>query len=361
MAKKSDSKNKKKTSGDSTSGVEEAPAKEEKTKETTSKTQETVKKEEPSQAKTSPQATSDDPEEKTSTNQKPSKQKDKETKQEPAPEPHPQADETKSEDDQEEKNNHNHQDDGKETPKEPKRFSFGLKRGKKKGQKQKADQSKKSTLPDDPVEPEEAINAVDQEIKVETDPSPEELAKIIDEQIQKAQENDFITLKLKKKTALLLMGLILLSAWAYPIYQLAKVGLGENLPFIDNYLNRDQQTHTEVEQPEKDQVDEEVRIRVKLAKDGDLDQAKAIATSLEENGFELVEIFEDQEETYEQSSIVTKKDQGELNSQIFQILSESYSLSSSSAQLSDDSDFQAVILVTSDLETIQTEKTNLFE
>ena len=153
------------------------------------------------------------------------------------------------------------------------------------------------------------------------------------------EDSDTMVLKIKKSKVIFVAGLLVLLMWIIPLAKgfasLAKsTGLDSKIPFLSSQ-----------EEPVEEEIIEEVegpKIRIRNAS-GKTEWGEEVANTLIDLGYEKVEIQEENEE-YEGMSLIVKEGDEEVRDMINEALT-AYVLASPSAQLTSDSDFDAVLLL----------------
>jgi len=353
MAKEDLKKDEKKTPQESKE--EKAPVKEE-VKEQEQKTEEKVevKTEEKVEEKTEVK-TEEKPEtkggealkekkEEPKENEAPQEEKvsESETKVEKGEEPDEEGDKTESPDEPE-------NSEAKEEFKEEKKSRFAFWKRKKKEKKAEVkpkEEVKKAEVTevvdedgDDKISPSEAVNAIDPENKVVAETA---LAKELDEQLIEEASDEYFQIRIKKSVLLLVLGLVIVAMWVVPLIKGAS--------WLKTQMeNKEAQAPTqevpeENNQPEAETTEETVRVRIKNSS-GDESLGEQIAVAISQAGFEEVELMSEEEAIYEGISVVAKPQAEETKAQVMEALESEWELASSSATLSQDSDFSVVVLV----------------
>ena len=246
------------------------------------------------------------------------------------------------------------EDSADKKPKKAKRFKlpFGRKSG-------DADKSKKESPEEsEPITPEDAINQIDESINVHAVPPEAKLASKIDEQIFQAKKGDYITLKIPAKLLLAVLGLILILMWSIPIVKSLDLITGNNyLELILSKIRPGQSQSEDVDPQEKvvQKTPEASQSAVPIIRikhiETTLDSAQEIQTLLKNLGYEETEL-KLETELSEDNEIISKPDQDALHQSLAKVLVDTYQISATpSAQLSADSDFDAVIILGSQVQS----------
>lgn len=193
-------------------------------------------------------------------------------------------------------------------------------------------------------------------VKKEVPPTPEEVAKALNDQILQARHADYWVIRIKKQTLLVFIGVAILTLWLMPFIQklpeLAKgYAAGYSLipkpPFIVQKGSSliatptPEPTATPTPSPEST-TSAKIRVRYIPANS---EQAKLLSDTLAQAGYGSADLAEDKQITEKTNSIVVKPDGAELRAKLQTLLKESYNLATSSALLAADSDFDALILL----------------
>jgi len=192
---------------------------------------------------------------------------------------------------------------------------------------------------DEKISAGEAVNAIDPENKVIKEAA---LAKELDEQLIEETRDEYFQIRIKKSVLLLLLGLGIVAMWVVPLIKGAS--------WLKSQMeSKEAQTPTqevaeENSQPEAETAEEAVRVRIKNSS-GDQGLGEQIAVTITQAGFEEVELMSDEEAVYEGISVVAKPQAEEIKAQVVEALESEWELASSSATLSQDSDFSVVVLV----------------
>jgi len=213
--------------------------------------------------------------------------------------------------------------EGEDKPKK-KRFGFGF------GKKKQEDEDGKAEA----EKPAEAKGEMAQLIK------EFELAQEVNDKIE--AKADFFVVKVKKSVVMLLLGLLVIAMWAVPVTRgiklyLSQKGISITLPFLNKGDDSPEASGSGELQAEGP------KIRIRDSSETD-DGAQKLATLLEEAGFNAVEVQTDTENEYDGLGLIVKPGEDELRQQIVAALGSEYKIGSPSAELTADSDFDAVIL-----------------
>ena len=215
-----------------------------------------------------------------------------------------------------------------DSSKKKKRFSFSFLKKDKKKSPQKESKA-------DPIDPEDAINSLDESVKVMSHSKAEALAEQIDKHISHAEEKDYFVLRIQKKRALIVMGALVGIMWVLPAVRAVE------LLFLDgNSLFSDKAPTTEIDNQDEE---DSVKIRIKNSS-GDPSLGENLAEKLTESQYDFVELVED-EASMSGVQIITSQESSYLYEALARLLQEDFTLSTPSAELSVDSDFDAVILL----------------
>lgn len=171
-----------------------------------------------------------------------------------------------------------------------------------------------------------------------TNTTSDVVAEQIYSQIAENKERDYWTLKLRKKHALVVLGLVLVVGWVLMVANLILTQRGISMP----WQQVSEPVASDAAQLTVDpQALEKIRIRNII---GDEQGAIALALWLKNNGFEAVEVIEDTESDFKGVAVVVKPGDDTTRKELETLVSQMYQTSSPSAELTVDSDFSAVIL-----------------
>lgn len=187
--------------------------------------------------------------------------------------------------------------------------------------------------------------------------SNEELAQKIQAQLLEHSEADYWTIRVRKQSVLLAMGVALLTMWLVPV-----VTHGYNSGWFSGVAQIPGRAMALFERSEPaDMGDsdgltdavmierEEIVVRVKY--DQNQEYAESIAELIETWGYQLIDVIEENEGVLESGiEIVVKRDQEVVRAIVQADLGQLYRISSASAELTDDSDFDAVIIIGDEVE-----------
>jgi hypothetical protein len=166
-----------------------------------------------------------------------------------------------------------------------------------------------------------------------TELTDEELTDELFKRIASVRSSEYFIIKIRKRNVLVLLGIIIASFWILALWkywQLDQI-IGQFSPSPEKNLE------------EAFTNDENLFLRIRTPTD-QLDQAELLQTYLQDNGYPAVDLVGDESLIMQGVSIVVKPGNESIRDQLQQILSAKYSLSSPSAELALDSDFDAVIL-----------------
>lgn len=185
----------------------------------------------------------------------------------------------------------------------------------------------------------EAINALDEELAVTT-LTEEEVAAEVRRKLE--QEAEYFVFRIRKSWLMLLSGMVLLLVW---VFLLTTSWHKDGYDWRTLWLkNDDAQKISEEPTIAENQAtpSPSPRIRIKSI-EGDI-RVDAILGVLQENGYALVDV-EVVDELEEGVRVAVKTNKSELSAQLIQLLSQAYEASLSATVVTDDSDFEGVILI----------------
>lgn len=176
-----------------------------------------------------------------------------------------------------------------------------------------------------------------------TELSAEQTAQAIYKELAQLKGSDYWVFRIRKKTLLLLAGFGIVIMW------MAILGGYLVKTYKPEWVFWDIQGETLVEKGPTATPAPEALIRIRI-RDNHTDPqvSQAITELLHNKGYQQVETVDDHASEYSGIMIVTKREAIELNQLMNSLLKENYTLSSPSAELTEDSDFQVVILVGND-------------
>ena len=200
---------------------------------------------------------------------------------------------------------------------------------------------------EEPVTAEEVVNNLDADVTIKSQSKAAMLAQQVDEQMKEAQKGDYIEIKVHKKKLIVFLGFLVILMWIIPITKAAQTMLIPEGSFKIPFLNKDSEEETIVEQQNKEVVSEAsesggLKVRVKYHPE-DEQAANLLAGTLKEQGFEYVDVMIDENIT-SGISVATKAEGLQKRIELEDWLKQEYEVASTSAELSADSDFDAVIL-----------------
>lgn len=194
--------------------------------------------------------------------------------------------------------------------------------------------SKKKSDTDDGVEP-----------SYKTEASPDGVAEELYRNLAEIKGNEYFVFRTKKKTVLIVVGVLVLLMWLVPLSKWAIETYVPQYAFWNPELvEQVKESRVEVAEEVVEEVVEDV-FRIRIRNNSQIENAaQDMSDFLMENGFVYVEVVDDPESDYEGVFIVTKPGDDESRSKVEAVLTERYELASPSAELTEDSDFQVVIL-----------------
>ena len=160
------------------------------------------------------------------------------------------------------------------------------------------------------------------------------------EEIIKSHQSEYLILKVRKRLILWILGLGVVVMWFSFFFSDHLNSLFVRSSEPDPVAVEQSVSVSEPTIAMADVFDYRVRVRSRLDPVG----AQSAHDLLVDQGVVYVEVVEDPESEYEGVSVITKQDGDAIRSDIETLLSQAYSLSSPSAVLTDDSDFDAVVL-----------------
>jgi hypothetical protein len=172
--------------------------------------------------------------------------------------------------------------------------------------------------------------------------SADEVAENLYRQLASIKGNDYLVLRIKKKSLLVSMGLLLVLMWVMVV---GKQVIEWKKPQWAIW-NRNQEQTTQTPAPTgipTASPQSLMRIRVRNNNDT-LGAAQALADFLKGKGYTNIEVADDQQSDYVGIMVIVKPSNKDLQKQLTDLLKDQYTLSSPSAELTADSDFDAVIL-----------------
>lgn len=236
--------------------------------------------------------------------------------------------------------------------KKTKRFSLPLPklpfRRKKEAQDETNSEAETESSPttSEPLEPDEVINLMDQHIKIKVEPDTVRLQRQMEETIDQTKDTHAVRVRINVVKTLLIVGALIL---LYPLYQIVPsvisseqfAQLKSRIPFLASDQSEEE---TAVEsQDDQSTATTSAQIRIRFEPD-QIQTRDAIRALLVNSGFNEIDLIEDAE-LENGIELASKVDNSQLKEQLYQLLAPNYSVSSESAIVSTDSDFDAVILI----------------
>lgn len=172
--------------------------------------------------------------------------------------------------------------------------------------------------------------------------SPEAIAETLYKELSTIKGNDYLVLRVRKKMFVTLMGVLVFLMWAV---LLGRIGIERYKPewAVWNQAVMDQAILESVMPAPTAAAEALVRIRVR--DNSGVDGAgQSLVDYLIASGYTTIELAADEGSDYSGLMVVVKPNQNTLREQLEGLLRERYITSSPSAELTADSDFDAVIL-----------------
>ncbi len=170
--------------------------------------------------------------------------------------------------------------------------------------------------------------------------SAEVMSETLYKQLNEVNKNQYFIFRIKKRAFILGFGILITLMWVV----VGVMSLIEwKAPHMAFWNRPTQEQVTLQETPSPTLIPPDIRIRVRNHLNATV-SAQAIVTLLADNGYPGAELIDDPESDYQGLVVVTKPEDAELRQELEKILSELYVVSSPSAELTQDSDFSAVIL-----------------
>lgn len=174
----------------------------------------------------------------------------------------------------------------------------------------------------------------------QTQDPTQDAAEAIYKELAEIKGADYWVIRIRKKTVLLISGLaiflmwvVILGGWAVERYKPEWA-----------FWNPQSETTQELVPTATPAPEALIKIRIR-DNHSDPQIAQAIRDRLQSSGFTQMELVDDHESDYVGIMIITKVSDPKVKQKIETILAETYPISSPSAELTEDSDFGAVILV----------------
>jgi len=171
--------------------------------------------------------------------------------------------------------------------------------------------------------------------------SPDEVTEALYKQIAEVKADEYVTFRFRKKKILLLLGLGLILLWIMPLGRYLWSIYGGRV-----YFNGDQLVivHEELTiitpSPAVAANGPKIRIRNTATESAEVE---GIVNLLKNNGYENLEVVSDTESVFAGVGIVVKAGQENLSEKLRALLTDAFPLSTTAAELTTDSDFDAVI------------------
>lgn len=227
---------------------------------------------------------------------------------------------------------------GNSTPADKPKKKFRLPFFSKKAKEPAAPVETKADSPVTPITPQDVVKSFDPSFEAE--PTPEELASQLDAQIK--ESGDYLEFKIPVNRAVALSSMVVILLALIPMGLAIKTSLSQDNLSLTSFGREPKEVEVEV-------VDEHepVRIRVKHY-DSDEEMIKGLVVKLEGLEADMVDLTPLEDPLTDQKGVVVVDNpkNTQLSQAIFQLLSADYPTSTGSASLTEDSDFDAVILVT---------------
>ncbi len=181
----------------------------------------------------------------------------------------------------------------------------------------------------------------------------EAMVKMIDDKLKKMSDDDYISIKINRIGLVIGIGIALILLWLLPVvnFGLQKVSGGSYS--LDSLKSTNVFNLIPVEEPIQEEVaptpepTPSLTVRVRMGENS-LSEGEALKQKLEAAGFTQVQIVFDDQVNADIVTIATKIDQKELFDVLSATLAEDYNVSTEAAELTDDSDFDAAVLVGAD-------------
>ena len=172
--------------------------------------------------------------------------------------------------------------------------------------------------------------------------SADEVAENLYRQLASLKGNDYFVLRIKKKSLLVSLGLLLVLMWVMVV---GKQVIEWKKPQWA-FWNRDQNQTVQMPSPTPvPTVPPQAIYRIRVRNNNDTaGAAQTLADFLKVKGYTNIEVVDDQQSDYVGIMVIVKPSQKDLQQQLTTLLNEQFVLASPSAELTADSDFDAVIL-----------------
>lgn len=168
------------------------------------------------------------------------------------------------------------------------------------------------------------------------------LAQLIDKQIAENNSGDFYVLRIRKQHFLLLAGLAILIMW---MLALVRPDFDSVKGVISKIIPRDATSEMTTSDPETQQQElKKLQVRIKYIEDQQ-NQVETVRNALSDLNFEVIDSVVDPTISEIGYHIVVKPDHQDIAASMSAALSDQFTIATDSAQLSADSDFDAVFIL----------------
>ncbi len=180
------------------------------------------------------------------------------------------------------------------------------------------------------------------------------LAQLIDDKLDQFGGKEFLVIKINKQGLLIFIGIILVAIWLRPLVRTGqtKITNGEwsiqsmRLPAVTlpqlPFIKKTPATTPLVETPAPEATPSGIRVRMGTNASASAEMIKQLLTT---GGFTQIDVVFDETVNANQVLIATHSGTNDLGQQLAALFNKSYKTASSSATLTEDSNFAATILV----------------
>jgi hypothetical protein len=175
--------------------------------------------------------------------------------------------------------------------------------------------------------------------------TPEQTAENIYKQLAEIKSDEYFVWRVKKNSFLVFLGIMIVLMWLVVLLKPVIEKYQPGWVFWNPNLNTQQNQNSLTAPAPAIEASPSARFKIRVRNNSSTaGAAQDLAERLGKAGYTDVEVVDDQKSEYAGVFIITKPNGTELQKQLSAVLNDAYPLSSPSAELTMDSDFDAVIL-----------------
>lgn len=173
----------------------------------------------------------------------------------------------------------------------------------------------------------------------------DDLAEKLYRDIAKTQRKEFVVLRVRKRTLLFAGGVLLVLMWLLPLIRWF-VSAGFSKPVIQKVVEevKTEVSPTSVPVEAVDNRINDTGIMIRIRDNGGEGMAQSLQTHLLSKGYLNVELIDDHGSQYTGLGVVVKPNAIDLREEVESIIGDKYDIASPSAELTEDSEVDALVL-----------------